>query len=282
MENNIEVLEQKLVPFNGAELLGVKATDGKVYVGVRWICEGIGLSEGQVKSERKRINEDVVLNQGGRNFILPTHGGRQDVITIDVKYLPLWLAKIPVTPNMLKKQPDVAEKLIHYQLKAADVLSEAFIGKKPSYMILDEEERAERWIEEQREKKRIQKEKLLLEQQVADLQPKLKYLDVILNSKGTVTITQIAKDYALTAQDLNVILKDAGVQYQVNKQWVLKKKYADKGYTQSHSFDFNHKDGTPDVKMNTRWTQRGRLFIHELLTSMDIKPNIEREYSDVN
>lgn len=72
MTNDTQVLEQKLVDFNGAELLGVKANDGKVYVGVRWVCEGIGLSEGQVKAESKKIKEDVVLKNGGsRYFNLP-------------------------------------------------------------------------------------------------------------------------------------------------------------------------------------------------------------------
>lgn len=61
----VESYEQKLVEFNGSELLGVKTDDGKVYVGVRWVCEGIGLTEDQMKNERKRIKNDVVLNKGG-------------------------------------------------------------------------------------------------------------------------------------------------------------------------------------------------------------------------
>lgn len=134
--NQIYPVEQKLVPFNGAELLGVKANDGKVFVGVRWVCEGIGLTKGQMQSERKRIQEDVVLQKGERNFILPTNGGKQDVLTIELDFLPLWLAKISITPNMQTNQPEVTENLIQYQLKAKDVLASAFIPEtfKPENM----------------------------------------------------------------------------------------------------------------------------------------------------
>lgn len=130
-------------------------------------------------------------------------------------------------------------------------------------------------IKSEREKR------LLAERQVESLKPKIAYLDTILQSKGLVTTTQVAKDYGLTAPELNKILHDLGIQYLINKQWVLYRKHADKGYTQSYSFDFKHKDGTPDVKMNTRWTQNGRKFIHEELTKLGIKANIEKEFKKV-
>ncbi|MBG9788515.1 phage antirepressor N-terminal domain-containing protein [Brevibacillus laterosporus] len=128
---NIVPVDQKLVNFNGAEILGVKANDGKVYVGVRWVCEGIGLTEGQIKSERKKIQDDVVLKQGGRNLILPTNGGNQEILTIELDFLPLWLAKISITPTMQNAQPEVTECLIEYQLKAKEVLAQAFLNQRP-------------------------------------------------------------------------------------------------------------------------------------------------------
>lgn len=118
------------------------------------------------------------------------------------------------------------------------------------------------------------------EQRVIEIAPKVAYLDTILQSKGTVTTSQIAKDYGLSATALNQILHEDKIQYLVNKQWVLYRQYDGKGYTQSYSFDFKHKDGTPDVKMNTRWTQRGRLFIHEILEKREIRANIDKDYSD--
>jgi len=120
-------LEQKLVNFEGAELLGVKANDGKVYVGVRWVCEGIGFTEGQTKAERKRIQDDQILKSSGRNFVLNGNAGKREVLAVEVDFLPLWLVKISITPNMQENQPEVARKLVAYQLRAKDVLATAFI-----------------------------------------------------------------------------------------------------------------------------------------------------------
>lgn len=128
--NQLQVVKQKLVNFNGAELMGVKTDDGKVRVGVSWICEGIGLTRDQAKNERRKIQEDLVLQKGGLNLTLPTKGGRQEVLTIELDFLPLWLAKISITPNMQKESPEVTENLIEYQLKAKDVLADAFIANK--------------------------------------------------------------------------------------------------------------------------------------------------------
>lgn len=125
--NQLKVIEQKTVNFNGAEILGVKASDGNVYVGARWVCGGIGLSEDQTRNERKRIQTDLVLKQGGLNLTLPTNGGNQEVLCIKLEFLPLWLAKISITPNMAENNPEITKRLIEYQLKAKDVLAQAFL-----------------------------------------------------------------------------------------------------------------------------------------------------------
>ncbi|WP_348624686.1 phage antirepressor KilAC domain-containing protein [Paenibacillus peoriae] len=153
----------------------------------------------------------------------------------------------------------------YYRIKEIEVA--------PSYMIGDPIARAQRWIEEARER-------LMLEDTIKEYTPKVAYYDTILNSKGTVTTSQIAKDYGLTAQQLNTILKNAGIQFKLNGQWLLYSKHANKGYAQSHSFNVTRSDGRKEVKMITKWMQRGRIMIHELLASMDIKPNIDKEYND--
>lgn len=124
-------LQVKEVEFNGNTLLAAQeSTTDKIYVGVKWVCQGIGLSEGQAKHERRKLKDDAVLSKGGRNLVLPTSGGKQDVLAIELDFLPLWLAKISITPNMQKENPEVAQNLISYQLKAKDVLAEAFLPKK--------------------------------------------------------------------------------------------------------------------------------------------------------
>lgn len=147
----------------------------------------------------------------------------------------------------------------------------------PSYMVDDPIKRAERWIEEYKERQQLETQKLILEQRVAEYEPKITYLDQILQSKDTVTITQIAKDYGLSGQSLNKILHEAGVQFKQNGQWLLYRKHQDKGYTKSYTVDVLHNSGSQTAKMNTRWTQKGRLFIHDLLTQRGIVAMIDRK-----
>ena len=124
----------------------------------------------------------------------------------------------------------------------------------------------------------LETEKLMLQQQVREYEPKATYLDRILQSKDTVSITQIAKDYGLSGQQLNQILHEDKVQYKLNGQWLLYQKHQDKGYTKSQTIDVLHNSGERTVKMNTKWSQKGRLFIHELLSKREIIPSIDREH----
>lgn len=126
---DLKVIEQKIIQFNGTDLMAVKMNDNKIYAGVKWVCEGLGLSDGQMRNERKKIQDDLVLKQGGRNFALPTNGGIQEVLCIELSFLPIWLAKITLTPNMQKENPWTVRRLVDFQLRAKDVLEEAFLNK---------------------------------------------------------------------------------------------------------------------------------------------------------
>lgn len=121
--NNLTVKE---VDFQGDTLLACEK-DEKVYVAIRWVCEGIGLNENQMKRQLKNAREDLVVSKGVSNLTLPTNGGYQDVFVMELDFLPLWLAKISITPAMQKDSPFVVDKLVDYQLKAKDVLAQAFI-----------------------------------------------------------------------------------------------------------------------------------------------------------
>lgn len=120
-------LEIKKVPFLGAELMVARDADGQIWAGVRWMCDGIGLSEGQRKRQVANIQTDTVLRKGGSNLILPTNGGMQEVLCLKLDFVPLWLAKINITPTMEAETPELAETLMEYQLKAKDVLAAAFL-----------------------------------------------------------------------------------------------------------------------------------------------------------
>lgn len=119
-------LAVKDVEFNGAVLRAAQV-ENIVYVGVRWVCQGLGLSDGKVKSERKKIQEDLVLKQGTRFLPLGTGNSDSDVLCLILDYLPLWLAKISITPTMKRENPELVNRLIEYQLKAKDALAKAFL-----------------------------------------------------------------------------------------------------------------------------------------------------------
>lgn len=114
------------------------------------------------------------------------------------------------------------------------------------------------------------------EQIIGELKPKADYTDRILQNKGLVTITQISKDYGMSGQAMNNLLHELKVQYKQSGQWLLYREHQGKGYTHSETIDITRKDGTPDITMNTKWTQKGRLFLYELLSSHNILPDIEK------
>lgn len=113
-------------------------------------------------------------------------------------------------------------------------------------------------------------------QAIADFEPIKQYVDTILSSNRTLTTTQIAADYDLTAKKLNRILHEAGVQRYVNGQWILYSKYMGKGYTKSKTINITRSDGRPDTVLNTEWTQKGRLMIHEILTARGIQAVMDK------
>ena len=115
------------------------------------------------------------------------------------------------------------------------------------------------------------------QQVIADFEPVQQYVDTILQSTGTLATSQIAADYGLSAQQLNNILREAGIQHKVNGQWLLYKKYMGLGYTKSKTINITHSDGRPDTKMQTYWTQKGRLMIHNILTARGILAVMDRE-----
>lgn len=113
-------------------------------------------------------------------------------------------------------------------------------------------------------------------QQISELKAKADYYDIILQNKGLVTITQIAKDYGMSGNKMNEKLHELGVQCKQSSQWLLYAKYQSKGYTHSETVEIVRSNGMPDVKMNTKWTQKGRLFLYTLLKKNGVIPCIEQ------
>lgn len=133
--------------------------------------------------------------------------------------------------------------------------------------------------DEQEKNRALEAENALQKQAIADFEPIKQYVDTILESKGTLATTQIAADYGMSAQQLNRVLKEEGIQWNVNGQWILRKKYMGMGLTSSKTIQFTHADGRPDTRVQTVWTQKGRIRIHEILTARGITAVMDREAS---
>lgn len=123
----------------------------------------------------------------------------------------------------------------------------------------------------------LETENTVQRQAIADFKPTQEYVDKILASKDVVTTTQIAADYGMSAVQLNMFLSEQRVQRVVGGQWILYKNHMGKGYTKSETIRIKHRDGSEGIKMQTKWTQKGRLFIHNLLTNKGYKANMDKE-----
>ena len=127
----------------------------------------------------------------------------------------------------------------------------------------------------------LQLENAQQKQIIGELQPKASYYDLILQNNSLLAISAIEKDYGMSGTSLNKKLHELGVQYKLGEQWLLYAKHHDKGYTFSKTQNYNRTDGSQGSKLHTYWTQKGRLFIYDLLKQNNILPLIEREKSEV-
>ena len=138
-------------------------------------------------------------------------------------------------------------------------------------------------LKEEREKNRLLEQTTAVQkQQIAEMKPKASYYDVVLNCKDLISTSTVAKDYGKSAIWMNRYLHEKGVQFKQGEIWLLYQKYAEKGYTNTKTHSYSANDGTIHTKPHTYWTQKGRLFVYELLKADGILPTMEQEDSDVD
>ena len=115
----------KEVEFQGEKIIS-KIENEKIYVSVKSVCDNLGMDLTTYKTQRRKIQNDDLLKGGAKLLPLYTKGGTQEILMMELDYLPAWLFKI----NPARFDENLKRKLIIYQLKAKDVLAEAFLGKR--------------------------------------------------------------------------------------------------------------------------------------------------------
>lgn len=241
------------------------------------VCEAFGETNyrrvaGRLEDDEKGVSQ------------ISTPGGKQNMTIVNEPGL--YSALFAMQPEKARGVCDeyIAKRQAQLRQFRRWVTSEVLpsIRKTGSYALPKDYPAALRALADAEEQKlRLLAENQQQAQAIADFEPIRQYVDEILESQSAMATSQVAADYDLSAKALNKILYEAGIQRNVNGQWILYKRYMGKGYTKSKTIQFIRSDGRYDSTLQTQWTQKGRMLIHEVLTSrgiqavMDRKPNGE-------
>lgn len=258
----------ELQVFNSKEFGDIRTTeiDGKPYFVANDVARALGY---------KRPADAVTAHcKGSVKHRYLTDGGEQELKVIpegDIYRLTV-RSKLPSAEKFEKWVFDEVIPSIH---QYGAYMTEQTIEKalaSPDFLI----QLATKLKDEQTRRKEAEAEIRVKNQIIGELKPKADYYDEILKNPGLVTITQIAKDYGMSGKKMNRILHELGIQYKQSEQWLLYSDYHCLGYTQSEVTDIIRSDGTPDVKLLTKWTMKGRLFLYNKLKEKGIIPVIEQ------
>lgn len=232
--------------------LEVKTENGESLFDVETVARSLGLVESGGKYVRwKRVNTYL-----GNNSPLVEKG---DFISESMVY-----------KLVFKANNEVAEKFQDWL--AIEVLPQ--IRRHGMYATDELLDNPDLLIEVATKLKEEKTLRLVAEQRVNELQPKADYYDSILKNKSLMTISIIAKNYGMSATKMNNLLHELGVQYRQGKAWLLYRKHQDKGYTHTEMIPVQ---GSDTLKPSTKWTQKGHIFIYQLLKNDGILPLIEQK-----
>jgi prophage antirepressor-like protein len=255
----------KLQIFKNEEFGEVRVIEkeGQVLFVAKDVCECLGL--GDTSKALSRLDPD----EKGTNSIL-TLGGNQEMLCVNEYGLfNLVLASRKQSAKQFKRwvTHEVLPSIRKHGIYAIDeLINNPDLAIKALTALKEEREKTHQLTHEVEVKNQI----------IGELKPKADYVDKILKNPGVVTITQIAKDYGMSGKAMNDLLHNKGIQYKQSGQWLLYKDYQDMGYTHSDTVAFERSGGIPGTKLNTKWTQKGRLFIYNILKEDGIVPVIER------
>lgn len=248
---------------NGKIDLQVKEVKGRIYFEAEAAAIGLGIS-------RKVNGKDYPRWERVNNYLYPQVGKAK--ISKGS-----WITEPEFYKLAFKASNDVAEKFQDWV--ATEVLPA--IRKHGAYMTGEKIEEIlsdpDTIIKLATDLKAEREGRLIAEQRVNELTPKASYYDLVLKNQSLVTITQIAKDYGMSGREMNAKLHDLKVQYKQGSTWLLYSKYQKTGWTHSDTIVVDRTDGTKKAVMQTKWTQKGRLGLYDLLKNNGVLPLIERD-----
>lgn len=114
----------------------------------------------------------------------------------------------------------------------------------------------------------LKTDNLIIIQQLKELFPNKYYYGIILENENPISEEQLAKDYNFEVSTFKDLLSNLGIVDKAKNYYILAEKYQDCNYIKS---EFK------DNEIITYWTQKGRLFIYDLLKQKGILPTIEKE-----
>lgn len=213
------------------------------------------------------MQEEVETNNGGHKMRPYYSLNKEECLYIATKFNDEARAKLIKRWKELEEQHQKPSVPQNY-LEALESLIKA--EKEKQQLALENKQKDETIIT-------ISKANVELGNKITEMLPKVSYYDRILQSNATMTITQIAQDYGMSAIAMNKELESMRIQHKERGQWILYAQFLKGGYVHSRAVDIIRKDGRHDVKYNTEWTTKGRLFLYETLKGKGILPLIEQE-----
>lgn len=236
-------------------------SNSKIFVYVKQICSKIGLSRGQTNGEIAKIQSDLILNRGCTKFRAGVFDPNNETIALDLEFLPLWLAKISITPKMIENKPEIVSKLVDYQLKAKDVLAKAFLFGE--FDLPSDYKSALSQLLLMCEKN----EELTTENKV--LIPKAEAFDTFLNAYGYQSFNRVAKSLNMGRNKMLCILRNRGVVFKEDNSNIPYQRFIDAGY-----FTVKQTTGRDGrIHTTTRVSAKGVEYIRKQLRKSSVNCN---------